>query len=234
MILNRQTIRRMTNGSTIVTDSGSTSSAGSSRGSSTETKTKSAVSRTNSNYQAIALVWSSAKCWRLNQNGSHSIYIYYHTLCKDQWFTAYQEAAGIKYSVGDIIVYNAAYDIKGSFFSEGRFGVSKADNFLAYVGDSSLIEAVNSLQGKDIVALFDAVAIPSAASCTGKRITIKNCGTASADHKAVLCVYAVSSQFYDYIYDYPTVEKEHLYDHISLNQGETVELWSDGAYWIKL
>lgn len=232
MILNRQKIQRMMAGSTTVIDSGSRASISSSGSSTPVANTKRSVSNASSNYQAVTLVWSSAKCWRLNQNGSHAAYIYYHTFCKDEWFADYQEAAGVKYSVGDIIAYNADYDAKGSFLKEGRFGVSKTDNFLAYSGETSFIEAVNSIQGKDIVALFDAVAIPSAASSTGKRITIKNCGTANSDRKAVLDVYAVASQFFDYIFEYPVVA--HLHDSISLNPGETVELCSDGNYWLKL
>lgn len=198
-------------------------------------------------YQPLTLIWSYKKCWEFVPGGGNQILIYYHTACTDQWFlnykTAYHNATGETISVGDIIVYNAAYDPDDKFFTEGRFGVvstgTTIDNFLAYAGETSIIEAVNSLQGTDIVALFDEVAIPSAASCGGKHIVIKNRGTASTGHTAELDVYAVknnnvASQFFDYIVDYPNGTTGHLSNHITVHPGETVEIFSDGNYWVKI
>jgi hypothetical protein len=82
------------------------------------------------------------------------------------------------------------------------------------------------------------VAIPSPADYAGKRIEIKNRGTGQD-----LYVYGpvdtanphqFLSKFYNLIEDYPNNVSGRVFDHISINPGDAVELWSDGTYWVKI
>ena len=191
-------------------------------------------------YQTLTLVWSYKKCWELGTDGTHSIYIYYHTLCTDQWFLDYQEQDGQSFSPDDIIEYHEESDPYGDFFTSGNFGVTSSDNFLAYTGESSVVKAVNTLLANNTVALFDMIAIPSASEYAGKRIEIKNTGTAGGGYTGVLTVYAkknsndVAHQFFTLVEGYPDYASGNVHESISLNPGESVELWSDGTYWVKL